>query len=358
MMVCSLSCRGEHTPTDMSESTSENVAVPSPPPESREITTSNKCNTQFRASRELAIYNNSTEYGPIVRAALIQEREKYFDAIFVDSYLALGGPKQPGTYQLTPESCEHGLCIATFTDCSDINNFPNSCANLFLASGGSITIHEITSQQDTIFSATLNKITSTARKGSSTWCIEELGFEIELKLPTQTTVEVGINLGEKLTTDYTLTNCNGDEITLQSLKGKTKAIWLLAITEWCPNCPSSVEKMYQYLETADDDVEAFVILGESQQRDVPATRESCKRYQEKMQSLNIDLDLDRVLLDGNFVDLYKHLNPYFYQASNGRLSWAVPWHGILDGLELEYIYALTAPGTNQTPEQSLEQTRK
>lgn len=141
----------------------------------------------------------------------------------------------------------------------------------------------------------------------------------------------GDQIGDQIA-DFSLQNCNGDIVSLHSRCGKTKAIWIAAVTGWCQYCGDAVDAMAQaYTQYASQGLDVMVVLGQNASQGAP-TLTYCKRY---AKSHNIDPSL--VYIDNtngkSWYTLFNNINDYNMTG--------IPWQAVLDGADMSYDYCDT-----------------
>ncbi len=155
-------------------------------------------------------------------------------------------PLGPGTYDLrhhTMSDCKP--CVAAYTNCLP----DGTCAQPFMAQAGIVTIDEITPGGQ--FSGSLSNVKfdysyEDPKTGLFTVipsfneqfgaeCVEDFSFDVHLESivvePQDCDPEGnGTGINNKLR-DFTLKNCNGEDVNLHSACGK-KALWIIAAAGW------------------------------------------------------------------------------------------------------------------------------
>ena len=166
--------------------------------------------------------------------------------------MSAAGKPLTGTFELggdeATEDCT--FCVRAGSYCNDMG-----CAKDYVASAGTVEIIDagvIPAQGEpaTQLVARLRGVTFTqvefdkvqsdgtfkeVRNGQI-WCLGDFDAEVEVNAPTQPVNDCvtdgnGNLLGNNVK-DYTLKNCYGEEITLHSRCGKTKAVWVVAVAGW------------------------------------------------------------------------------------------------------------------------------
>ncbi|MEE2959507.1 MAG: hypothetical protein VYA34_02100, partial [Myxococcota bacterium] len=307
------------------------------------------CNEPF-AGQTYGTYSVDDQYGPIYSVySVAQTAGGGYDVLIMQGITNSGAPTTAGTFNLASTA---GFATIAFTGCSDHQEFPDSCANAYMANGGTLTATALTAEIGGTFAGNLSAVTMVPNaqlpvSGTGTYCFSSFSFNVTFEDPDAAAQGggapggEGASIGEVMEGEFTLKNCNGQDVQVHAAKGNTEALWLTYVAEWCPNCPAAVSQMYQATSgVATSEVEAYVVIGESQQQQQPATQESCARFQSKMGTTQ--LDMNRVLIDGNYNLLFSKLNPYFQQQGD-QYAWGVPFEAVLDGNDFTYTFASQAP---------------
>ena len=178
-------------------------------------------------------------------------KKKLFIELDHTAMTAAGMPLT-GTFELGGAEATEGctFCVRAGSYCNDMG-----CAKDYVASAGTVEIVEAgvipaQGEPSTQLVARLRGVTFTqvdvnkvqgdgtfkeVRNGQS-WCLGDFDAEVEVNAPTQPVNDCvtdgnGNLLGNNIK-DYTLKNCYGEEITLHSRCGKTKAVWVVAVAGW------------------------------------------------------------------------------------------------------------------------------
>jgi len=166
-----------------------------------------------------------------------------FDKVRITYNAAVDDALPPGTYDLR----ERGLndckpCVTAYKDCLPDGG---ACATAFVAQAGQVQIDEIT--PDGQFRGSLTDLKfETAYEDPKTGlytiltqfganCVPTFAFDVNLESIIQEPQDCdpegnGTMIGNKLA-DFTLQNCNGEDVNLHSACGK-KALWLIAAAGW------------------------------------------------------------------------------------------------------------------------------
>ena len=182
-----------------------------------------------------------------------------YDVLLIELYQGspYNGATTPGTYSLAGSNYENcGNCVRMQTQCSKASQ---SCAKQWYADEGELVITEI---GDGTFAGEFKNIVlkevtidpntyvSTPVPGGEVWCIPSLPFSEEMATGgTGTTPATGTfpvyegdvaetcvpdgngNLINANVADFTLTNCNGDPVSVHQGCGKD-AIWFISVAGW------------------------------------------------------------------------------------------------------------------------------
>ncbi len=170
------------------------------------------------------------------------------------------GPTGPGTIELTGSKYNTcSFCATAYLNCSSDTN----CETMLFADEGSVDILEL-SDLSLPFKAKLKDVvfkeieidsftqSATIVEDGASWCTENYSFEAKLNrydpsavaesgdgdaivpgvayeecVPTGSGKGIGHNIA-----DFTLQNCNGDNVSLHSRCGNNKAVWLIASAGW------------------------------------------------------------------------------------------------------------------------------
>ena len=193
------------------------------------------------ATSEEAVLFNDTESLKFRYDATLPEGSA-FDRIRVAYNASVDEELPPGTYNLRHRGLNDCKpCVVAYKDC-----LPDGpCATSFVAQAGTIQIDEIT--PDGRFRGSLTDIkfetayedpksglyTILSQFGSN--CVPTFSFDAKLESIIQEPQDCdpegnGNTIGNKLA-DFTLVNCNGEDVNLHSACGK-KALWLIAAAGW------------------------------------------------------------------------------------------------------------------------------
>ena len=205
----------------------------------------------FKVKYAATVDDYSLELDPVIDAdALADGRPIAKKKIFLELNhvgQAEAGRPLTGTFQLgtddAREDCTY--CVRAGTYCSD-----KGCGTDYVATEGTL---EITSSGEpgTPLVATLKDVRFTqvylhqikddgtykvAGQSAKIWCLGDFPIAYDVPEPTQpvsdcVTEGTGVLLGDNIK-DYTIENCLGEEISLHSRCGRTKAVWVVAVAGW------------------------------------------------------------------------------------------------------------------------------
>jgi len=245
------------------------------------------------------------------------------------------GPLGPGTYPFTASKyskCD--ICIRLAEDCTN-----EGCARQYLATEGVLEIQALEGASGP-FTAVLRDVlfreaiidmdwASYVPADGRTWCMDghELSTDdVRLAVPQpqcvadSTDVLLDQNIG-----DFSLTNCNGESVSLHSLCGQVKAMWLLLVTAWCPVCNEYAPQAYEKYQAWRGDLGLWVILGENR-AGKPPTAQDCLAYANAH-----GLDPALTFFDPGWETTANHVYPYGFQG--------IPYDMVLDGSNMAYVWS-------------------
>ncbi len=205
----------------------------------------------FKVKYVATVDDYSLELDPLIDAdALVDGRpiakKKIFLTIDHAAYAAEGGTLV-GTHELGGDEAKEGctFCVRAGSYCNQ-----SGCGQHYVATEGTLEIVSsgepgtplVAAFEDVKFTQVyLHQIKDdgtykVAGQSAKKWCLGD--FPISLSIPEPTvpvndcvTEGTGVLLGDNIA-DYTLTNCLGEEITLHSRCGRTKAVWVVAVAGW------------------------------------------------------------------------------------------------------------------------------
>jgi hypothetical protein len=205
----------------------------------------------FKVKYAATVDDYSLELDPVIDAdALADGRPIAKKKIFLElNHVGQTDAGRPltGVFQLGTDDARGDCtyCVRAGTYCSD-----KGCGTDYVATEGTL---EITSSGEpgTPLVATFKDVKFTqvylhqikddgtykvAGQSAKIWCLGDFPIAYDVPEPTQpvsdcVTEGSGVLLGDNIK-DYTIQNCLGDEITLHSRCGRTKAIWVVAVAGW------------------------------------------------------------------------------------------------------------------------------
>ncbi|NOZ00579.1 MAG: thioredoxin family protein [Deltaproteobacteria bacterium] len=266
--------------------------------------------------------------------------------LIIRQYSTYKGPTGPGTYQITDDdfaNCD--ICMLMFENCTE-----SKCDRIYLAQEGTIDISKLDGANGP-FEATLHNVvmreavigaedfsTKIVDDGKN-WCLDGKQMssnEVNLDVPEPECVPEGTGTTlDKNIEDFSLTNCNGQQVSLHDFCKKTKAVWIIMVTGWCPYCAELVDQATQILKDYAPDVEIWVVLGEDVNGNTPDQQE-CVAYANKH-----NFPRNRTFYDAGWQELIKHISPVYMSG--------VPYSMILDGDNMAYTWSSAYAGSiNQT----------
>jgi len=205
----------------------------------------------FKVKYVATIDDYSVTLDPIIDAEALADgrpiaKKKIFLEIDHAAYAAAGGTLL-GTHELGGDEAKDDctFCLRAGTYCND-----KGCGQDYVASEGTLEISSA-GEPGTPLVAVLNDVKFTqvylhqvkddgsykvAGQSAKVWCLGDFPISMSIPEPTQpvndcVTEGTGVLLGDNIA-DYTLTNCLGEEVTLHSRCGRTKAVWVVAVAGW------------------------------------------------------------------------------------------------------------------------------
>ncbi len=294
--------------------------------------------------------------------------------------VGLGGATAPGTYALSGAYGSCGNCVLVRRGCSQ-DAAGETCERAFYADMGEL---EITTLGDT-FAGSLRGVeahevtfdsawNSVPVEGGQTWCMDDVAFSA--KKPVATVV--GGDLGEgrgplqdvcvpggtgKLIgsniENFALTNCNGEQVWLHDECGQTQVLWMFGTAGWCGACAQTLAGLRKEWKTSQLNADAvptglsmWVVLSEDQYGGKPSLA-YCKQYaaQHSIDPAMVVMDwadtpkvIPLVEPEGqalevqSFGSVWEHINPYL-KSVGGGVNLFVPWHAVLRGSNMEYVWS-------------------
>jgi hypothetical protein len=316
------------------------------------------------------------------------------DSISIEIYQSaeFGGPTTPGTYNVDGANySDCGLCVRIYKNISQGGAAPEK---EFFADKGSVTITSIGDDgrvTGTFNNLELKEVTidsntwvSTPVPGGETWCMSNVPFDAEVKTGGGTVTPGELPVADASVTqascvpegnghwvnnnvaDFTLTNCNGDPVSLHSMgcDGETKAIYIVSTAGWCPACKQLIGGLKNQWSPGDmltqADVEAavpglklLIVLAENQSYGQP-TEQYCKQY-----AAGDGVDPAMIVMDFNPAGLtiplaapqgsafstesmattWSSINPYLVADSQGQIMSGFPWEAVLRAGNMSYVYS-------------------
>lgn len=270
--------------------------------------------------------------------------------LVIRQYSTYKGPTGPGVYEINDDdfaNCD--ICLVMFENCST-----SECERVYLAQEGTIDISQMDGASGP-FKATLNDVvlkeavigsdfsTQIVNNGKQ-WCLDDHEFssaEVTLDIPQPFCVPEGTGTTlDKNIADFSLKNCNGQMVSLHSFCEKTKAVWIIMVTGWCPYCADLVEVAVDVLDDVAPAVEVWVVLGEDDYGTAPDQTE-CTAYANKH-----NFPRNRTFYDTGWGVLASNITPQYMSG--------VPYSMILDGDNMAYTWSSAFSGSlNQVLNQLL-----
>lgn len=261
--------------------------------------------------------------------------------LVIRQYSTYKGPTGPGTYQINDDdyaNCD--ICLVMFENCTE-----NECERLYLAQEGTIEITQLDGA-DGPFEATLDGVvlheavigsdfsTQIVNNGKN-WCLDDhpvTSAEVTLDVPKPFCVPEGTGKGmDKNIADFSLKNCNDQMVSLHSFCEKTKALWIIMVTGWCPYCADLVEVAVDILNDFAPEVEIWLVLGEDNQGGSPSKAE-CTAY-----ANDHNFPRNRTFYDFGWSTLTKFITPVYMSG--------VPYSMMLDGDNMAFVWSSAYSGS-------------
>ena len=284
-----------------------------------------------------------------------------FDMLHIQLYQSApyNGATTPGDYSVNGSNyADCGNCLLAFSGCSDPNQ---PCEKTYYADMGSLNISEMGQaggQLRGTINATFREVTidpqtfqSTPVQGGQTWCMNNVAVSATIgesipgqAPPPEATVPettdsscVASGNGNGITSnigDFTLTNANGDDVSLHALgcgQSENKALWVVATAGWCGACPAKVEEVRaRFNQDGASGLDMMIIIGEDESGQ-PITAETCASYAEKYSPA---LPKDKLFCDPQWQTTFSNI--FHYPGGDG--SYYLPWEAVLRTSNMEYIY--------------------
>ena len=321
---------------------------------------------------------NDLGQGSMAYQAVTTTKDPYSLVSFEFYPGSFGGASTAGTYDLTGTNYETcGNCVLVRTGCKSTTG---TCAKTYYADQGQLVIDSwapggkfsghlegVTLQEVTIDP---NTYRSTPVVGGGQWCLDQYQFSADVTAPvvggqnTQPTcvAEGTGTLVHDNIAAYSLANCNGEQIDIHAGCGTTKALWLIGTAGWCSACHELFTAMVadyggslsrKIVSQRYPGLDMLIVLGEDQYGELP-TPAYCTAY---AQDLGIDPAM--VLIDNDpggqdiplinapgfalpvnsFATTWAHINPYLKDNGDGTVTTATPWHIVLRGSNMEYMWS-------------------
>jgi hypothetical protein len=172
-----------------------------------------------------------------------------------------------------------------------------------------------------------------------TWCVGDV--HIDIAVPPVPVAQgncvadgTGRNIGENIR-NFTLMNCNGQEIDLHARCGQSKATWFIASAGWCGACEAFVPEAAARAKLPENEgLDLIVVIGEDRLGGQPSLA-YCREY-----ALAKGLDPENTFVDhdgqGSWPVLFGAINTY-----SGN-SIGLPWNAVLDGQSMVYVWSSNA----------------
>ena len=328
-----------------------------------------------------ALSEKSLKVSFVGRSAISPEGR--YDILDVQLYQAIarGGATAPGTYPLSGSFNDCGNCVLLRRGCQQ-DGAGETCESTFYADAGDL---EITSLGDTfagfLRGVDAHEITldstwnSTPVEDGKTWCLDDVAFSAQK--PVEATVAdplTGLIEGElqqtcvaegtgrtvaKNVADFGLVNCYGETVNLHDRCGETKVLWLMGTAGWCGACSQLLHGIGNDWgggisdSTMPTGVDMWVVLSEDQYGQKPSMP-YCMQYAQSHgvdpakvvldwtdASVSIPLtDPEGYALDVNALgNVWQRIDPYLRATSDGGIQLFSPWHAVLRGKNMEYVWS-------------------
>ena len=134
-------------------------------------------------------------------------------------------------------------------------------------------------------------------------------------------------MGDKIG-DFSAVDCNGNTLSLHSLCGEAKAVWLITVAGWCGACDGyAPQANATWLQYKDQGLQLIFILGQDPPGNAP-TPAYCQQWAE---SHNVTAP---IMLDPDWAGLDSKVTPSGYD---------LPWDYLLDGDDMTYVWESVTP---------------
>lgn len=223
------------------------------------------------------------------------------DYILVESYQdpQYGGPTAPGTYELSGSNyADCGLCVLVYKSCVQ-NGDQMQCEKYFFAEEGTVQINAIGGAGSAFDVELLNmnlvevtideSYTSVPVAGGESWCAHGYNWTTVLEDSdtdssggtggstggstgstnnpgtvgecTAPANGTGTGMGDQIG-DFTLTDCNGQTVSLHDSCGQSRIMWLIGTATWCSYCPQQVAEAVQTQAQVGAENLAFYVIAD------------------------------------------------------------------------------------------------
>jgi hypothetical protein len=226
------------------------------------------------------------------------------DFVVVESYQGApyNGPSAPGIYELDGSNYSNcGLCVLVYKGCSESSN-GLQCQKYFYAEQGTVQINELGGAGSTfdvelqnmeLVEVTIDStFTSVPVPSGENWCVHGYNWTTvlddgdapagstggstdgstgdssggstnpgtpgECSAPENGT---GMAIGDQIG-NFTLTNCNGDSVSLHDSCGSSRITWLIGSATWCGYCPQQIAEARQAQQQVGADNLAFYVVAD------------------------------------------------------------------------------------------------
>lgn len=276
----------------------------------------------------------------------------------VESYMGsqFNGPGTTGTYDIGATNyADCGLCLLMYADCTD----GQGCQTTYYADVGTVNVTALTLGVDgtvevNVTGAVFTEVTidgqsfqSTPVANAKTWCVNDNDFSgtfVNPDAPDLTGATApeapemacvgtgnGAGVGANLA-DFTLTNCNGEEVNMHSLacSEDVDAVWFVASADWCGPCHTYADTAKARLDNGNQaGISLVEVIGEDLDGNA-ATIETCKKYADQH-----SIDYSHMFFDAKWQTLFANI--WAYPTASGTMYF--PWVGVAKGANLEYVYS-------------------
>lgn len=261
--------------------------------------------------------------------------------ILLRQYSTYKGPTEPGVYSIPHKGfAECSICILILENCTT-----TECERVYLADEGSLEVVSL-DDADAPFDAILHDVvlkevqigsdfSTTWVPNGRTWCLDghrATAETVSLKVPKPECIASGTGTAmDDNIANFSLLNCSNQPVYLHDLCRKTKAVWLILVTAWCPYCAELVAQAAQYYAAHKPNVEVWVVLGEDLAGGSVDAQE-CTSYANKH-----GFPRARTFYDSGWQTLLKYVYPHYMTG--------VPYSIILDGDNMAYMWSSAYPGS-------------